>query len=88
MTTETLPREPLDWRRTARRAWAVLLTAIVVAVPEVQRHTRPIARHLREHAYSIAGLGCIDAAAFVHSAFTGLLVTGISFLIFEWKVNE
>jgi hypothetical protein len=34
------------------------------------------------------GLGFIDAAAFVHSLFAGLFVTGITFLLFEWKVSD
>lgn len=71
-----------------RRLLTVAGTVLVVALPELHKHARPVARHLREHLYGICGLACIDAAAFVHSTFTGLLVTGISFLLFEWKVNE
>lgn len=43
---------------------------------------------VKHHGYTIAGFGCISGAAFVHSVFTGLLVTGILFLVFEWKVSE
>jgi len=48
----------------------------------------PVLGHIREHGYSITGLGCMSGAAFVHSLFSGLLVTGILFLVFEWKVSE
>jgi hypothetical protein len=34
------------------------------------------------------GFGCISGASFLHSAFTGLLVTGILLLVFEWKVSD
>lgn len=50
--------------------------------------TRPITRHLADHAYTLAGFGCISAASFVHSVFTGLLVTGILLIIFEFKVGD
>lgn len=58
------------------------------AVSVMRGQAAPVAGHLRDHAYSIAGLGFISAAAYVHSLFTGLLVTGILILIFEWKVSE
>lgn len=48
----------------------------------------PVTAHIRDHFYSIAGLGCISAAGFMHSIFTGLLVTGAMVLIFEWKVSD
>lgn len=50
--------------------------------------SRPIRGHIADHAYTWAGFGCIDAASFVHSVFTGLLVTGILFLVFEFKVSD
>jgi len=63
------------------------LTIAVFTVGHEFRKTSPIARaHIVEHGYSIIGLGLFDSAMFVHSVFTGLLVTGISFLAFEWKV--
>lgn len=87
MTTATLPT-PGRISARLRNGLAVLMTAISIVVPEVQKHARPVVGHIREHAYGIIGLGCIDAAAFVHSTFTGLLVTGVSFLVFEWKVRD
>jgi hypothetical protein len=78
--------------RPTRRLWRVLsgalLAAVTVGATVVRTNSRPLARHLMDHAYGILGLGCIDAAAFVHSPFTGLLVTGISLLVFEWKVSD
>lgn len=58
------------------------------ALPLVRAKGKPAARHVAEHAYSILGLGCIDSAAFYHSVFAGLLVTGASWFFFEWKVSE
>ncbi len=70
------------------RVWlsAGRLAAGVVSV--ISGQAAPAASHLRDHGYTIAGLGLISAAAFVHSVFTGLLVTGIMALIFEWKVSD
>jgi hypothetical protein len=58
------------------------------AMSAMRAGTAPVAGHLRDHGYTIAGLGFISAASFVHSLFTGLLVTGILILIFEWKVGD
>ncbi len=57
-------------------------------VEVVRARSSPISRHLADHAYTIAGFGCISAASFVHSVFTGLLTTGILLLVFEFKVGE
>jgi hypothetical protein len=51
-------------------------------------HSRPIRQHMVDHGYSLVGFGCISGASFLHSAFTGLLVTGILLLVFEWKVSD
>ena len=48
----------------------------------------PVVHNVRDQTFAVMGFGCIDAAAFVHSLFTGLIVTGASFLIFEWKVSS
>lgn len=54
----------------------------------IRASNRPVAQHLVDHAYSFVGIGCISAAFFVHSTFSGLLVTGILCLVFEWKVGD
>jgi hypothetical protein len=87
MTVADFP-VPSRFGQVWRRFLAVAGTVFAVALPEMRKHARPVVGHIREHLYGICGLACIDAAAFVHSTFTGLLVTGISFLVFEWKVNE
>jgi hypothetical protein len=87
MTTQALPRP--GWLARARQTLLVALgTTLAVLGPNLRATARPAIAHVREHAYSIAGLGCISAASFVHSTFTGLLVTGLMFLVFEWKVSE
>lgn len=74
-------------RRATRTAGAAMATAVRSVASAAKARTVPAAKHVQEHAYSIIGLGMFDAAMFVHSVFTGLLVTGISFLVFEWKVT-
>jgi len=54
----------------------------------LRRRAAPLASHIRDHVYSLLGLGCVSAAAFYHSVFSGLLVTGVLLLVFEWKVSE
>jgi len=80
MSTATYERA--GWRGAAAR----------LRVRRWLAHTRekasPAARHLREHGYTMTGLACLDAAAFVHSVFAGLIVTGVSFLVLEWRVRE
>ena len=44
--------------------------------------------HIQEHGYFFAAAGCADAAGFVHSTFTGLLVMAGSFLAIEWRVSK
>ena len=79
-------------RNRLRMVLDAALLAAAVALGFTARVTRakaPVAlRHLQDHIYSVLGFGFIDAAAFVHSVFTGLLVTGVSFLVFEWKVGD
>ena len=86
MTTYTITAP--DVPRALKRLLAVAGTVLAVSLVAIRASARPTVGHLRDHAYGILGLGCIDAAAFVHSTFTGLLVTGVSFLVFEWKVQS
>jgi hypothetical protein len=72
---------PVGIRDRVRLVLAVILSAVTATA-------RPAVNHLIDHGYTIAGLGCVDVAAFTHSMFTGFLVTGIMFLVFEWKVSE
>jgi hypothetical protein len=88
MSTATLPQADGRGARLARRAMAVLFMAVSVAGSVGRARAVPTASHLRDHAYSIAGFGFISAAAFYHSTFAGLLVLGLSFFIYEWKVSE
>ena len=39
-------------------------------------------------ALSIAGLGCLSAAAFVVNLAAGLAAVGVSFLLVEWRVTS
>lgn len=46
------------------------------------------AQHIQEHGYFFAAAGSADAAGFVHSTFTGLLVMAGTFLAIEWRVSK
>jgi hypothetical protein len=63
-------------------------TAAKVTLSVVKAKATPAVSHIREHAYTIMGLGTFDAAMFYHSMFTGLLVTGISWFVFEFKASD
>lgn len=88
MSTATLPRAEGRAERIWRQVLGGLLVAVTIAGNVGRAQAKPTARHLREHAYSICGFLFISAAAFTHSVFTGLLVTGIMFFIYEWKVGD
>lgn len=93
INTAILPQRPDDWRTDLRKkAWSVLgfaaAATMTLAVAVGTHVARPLLAHMYDHAYTIIGLGLFDAAMFVHSLFTGLLVTGISFIVFELKVSE
>lgn len=53
----------------------------------VKKHTRPAVNHIKEYGYTMAAGIFFSAAGFVHSPFTGLIVTGVSFLALEWRVR-
>lgn len=78
--TEVLPQQQRwidELRGRTRDTWT-----------RARRWLAPVERHIRDHGLSWAAMGFIDAAAFVHSNFTGLLVTGILLFLFELKIGE
>jgi hypothetical protein len=85
MTTQTLP---LPSGERARKAAVALGIACTMVLGVVKARSAPALRNAREHGYTLGGFGCISAASFLHSTFTGLIVTGVLFLIFEWKVGD
>lgn len=89
MSAQTIQQPQIDTRLS--RVWRQVLSGLFVAVSIAgnvgRAKAKPTARHLHEHAYSICGFGFISAAAFTHSVFAGLLVMGISFFLYEWKVT-
>jgi hypothetical protein len=76
--------------RPTRLQRAMVAVGIAISAIQVVAKTRsrPIRAHLQEHAYTLVGFGCVSAACFLHSVFTGLLVTGILVIVFEWKVSD
>lgn len=91
MATTTLPRA-LPYNPAPRRIKRLkelaghVSSAAKQAIRKVS--ATPLARHFADNAYSLLGFGFLDVAGFVHSPFTGFIVTGVSFLAFEWKVSE
>jgi hypothetical protein len=73
--------------RAAGTAAVTVASAARAALGVAKAKAQPAVAHVREHAYSIMGFATVDAAMFTHSLFTGLLVTGISLFVFEWKVT-
>lgn len=54
-----------------------------------KRLTVPAAlRRLAEMPMTIAGIGCIDAAAFVGNTIAGLVVTGLSLMALEYSIAD
>ena len=85
MSTATFPARQSGRISRLRGVVAGLGTGILAAV---RPKAAPVTGHLRDHGYSVCGLGCIAGAAFIHSVFSGFLVIGVLFLVFEWKVSE
>lgn len=85
-----VPEGPLrrGFRSLRRKLGDLSATAMAAGVGVAMARSAPAAQHVSEHAYTIAGLGLIDGAMFVHSVFTGLLVTGLSFFVFEFKTSK
>lgn len=88
MTTQTIPVPDSRFTRVYRQTVGVLLLVVGMAGSFTRSQARPTVSHLRDHAFSICGFGFISAAAFTHSVFTGLLVTGIAFFVYEFKVAD
>lgn len=74
-------RPSQNWREFAKSS----ISAVIQGFKTKSKPMKPI---LADHAFTIGGFGCISAASFVHSVFSGLLVTGILLLILEWKVSD
>jgi len=81
-----LPANPPSGRWARLRLSTGRLAAGAANV--VRAGVAPAASHILDHAYTILGLGAFCAAGYVHSVFTGLILTGCAFLVFEWKVSE
>jgi hypothetical protein len=85
MATRAMPLPSGDRARKIQKALLVALQAVITVAGA---HSKPVRSNLVDHGYTLLGFGCISGASFLHSAFTGLLVTGILLLVFEWKVSD
>jgi len=85
-----VPEQPESTRldRAARRFARAGRAGAVLAARVLGARSRAGIGALREHLYAACGLGAFTAAGFVHSTFTGLLVLGASFLVFEFKTER
>lgn len=50
-------------------------------------HAKAVAQRLSGSALTIAGLGCIDVGAFHAHTIAGWVVTGLSVLLLDWKIE-
>lgn len=87
-TTREIGYLPPDGATARERAAKALKIALYTVLSALQAKTRPARGHFRDHAYTWAGFGFISVASFLHSPFTGFLVTGILMLVFEWKAAD
>lgn len=79
------PSDPTALDRAARRLGRALRAGRALAGAVVGAKAPAALSHLKEHAYSMLGLGSFAGAGFDHSTFTGLLTLGAAFLVFEFK---
>lgn len=89
MTTVTIPVP--DVKRGFLRLWAVLgvvMSVFPASASMLRAKSRPTVAQLKDHFYTLAAFGLIDAAFFQKGWFWGLLVTGASCIVFEWKVSS
>lgn len=84
MTTSTLQSIPL--RRKAPRAERYR-PALQLARVYARTAAHALRTHIQDNLYTLSAAGCFSAAGFVHSTFTGLLVTGACLLTIELKNN-
>jgi hypothetical protein len=80
ITTAAAGGQPVRARRyavAARRALARATTPVT-----------GLAVKLAEIPLTVAGIGCIDAAAFVGNTIAGLVVTGLSLMALEYVIAD
>lgn len=70
--------------RGARRGLGLL----AVSAARLARPARPVLANLASIPLHVAGLGCIDAAAFAGNAIAGLAVTGLSLIWLEHVIAD
>jgi hypothetical protein len=80
-----LPRPNSRWGDRPHSIAGKRLTAVGAAF---RRSASVALHHVQEHGYFLAAAGCADAAGFVHSTFTGLIVSAGAFLAIEWRVSR
>jgi hypothetical protein len=92
MTAPAMPRHAEGFgARLYHRAFVAVAKAGDVARvvgKAAKASSRVSLAQLRDHFLTIAAFGLVDAAMFTHSLFTGLIVTGASVAVFEWKVSD
>jgi hypothetical protein len=66
-----------SWPTRTHSASAVLIRA-----------ARALGRRLAPNALTVAGLASIDMGAFYAHPVAGFMVTGVSLLVLDWKVDE
>ena len=90
MTTVTIPIP--DVPKGVRKLWSLLMVAAMAsgsfAGKILRTKARPAASQLTDHIYTIIGFGMVDVGFWHFGWFWGPLATGLSFVLFEWKVGD
>jgi hypothetical protein len=62
--------------------------AVVLLARRAADHAKATAARLSGSVLTAAGLGCIDTGAFTANTVVGWIVTGLSVLVLDWKLEQ
>jgi hypothetical protein len=60
---------------------------VALAARQTAEHAKAVAARLSGSALTIAGLGCVDVGAFHAHTIAGWVVTGLTVLLLDWKLE-
>jgi hypothetical protein len=62
--------------------------AVVLLAHRAADHAKATAARLSGSLLTAAGLGCIDTGAFTANTVVGWVITGLSVLVLDWKIEQ
>lgn len=72
---------------STRGTWDGARSRLTAALTRVRRSAQESVGRLAPSILSIAGLGCIDTGVFQANTVAGWIVTGLSLLVLEYRVD-